>query len=1633
MGWFHSRRWLTRFSGSLRSVGGSKKRLPARKLYLEALENLTLLSTLDVTGGSLTYMASAGVDNNLNISLGGGVQPTSYNFSDTGENITLTTNAMLAGWTGSGTNTVTGPISSVNFNFTVNLLTGADELNVDGNINVLNNVNLQSGQDLTLNAAAISALGTTSLTVGTGAISQTGAASVTAANLALLASTGIGSATTPLATDVGNLEAETNTGGIFIVNGAASPTTLNIGGVDPAPAGVQVTGSSGEISLTNTSSINITTDGDVVRGPGDVTVSALGSTSDVITGGQVTSGLAAIGIPAGGVGNVLVQAGRDIVAGSGSIGSIGAESGDVSLIAGRDLTIDNGSHVGSLSNTVTTSGPVSLQAGRDILVDNEGEAGDLSALGTVDGGLLVNAGRDITVDHTSGLGDDVNQATSATDIVVTAGRNVLVNNGSFLGNLSSSSLTVTAGTTTVGNISGLAGSAFKTAGGAINLTTSAVGVFTLSGGSTVDSTTSSGGGDITISADDMVLDTTSPASSITASSTGIVLLQQAGQASHAIDLGGGASGGALNLSDGELGLVTAGVLRIGRADNPGSIAVTGPITAHSGYSVMSLFTGGGIAAASGGSIAVNQLAVQAVNAVVLDQGNDVAQALAASVTGPGQGFTFTQGSANTLSIVSVDGVTGITTNGGAISVITTGSGLQVNTAINAGSAPITLTAGGTDNLLSISAIVNNGGANAITLTGDRMDIEATITNTSTGRVTLQPSSANQPINLGSALDPTGSLNLSNNELNEIQTGGVLQVGNSSAGSIFVSTMISPFSVLAFSLQTGNGITQAPGSSQIDVAELALRSVGAVILTSGNNIGQAFAASVTGAGQGFAFVQGFTTMLVIGSVDGMSGITTTDGVISLAVDDGDMQVSSAINAGSAPINLSTSRTDGLLSISATISNAGVNPIVLTADRMDLKAAITNDSTGRVTLQPSTPGRPLDLGSTLDPIGTLNLSNNELNEVQTSGVLQVGNTSAGLMVVSTTISPATVPTLSLQTYGGITQAAGTHITAPKLALQSNGAVVLDQGNNIGQALAASVTGFGQDFTFTQGFSATLTIGTVDGLTGITAASGSVVLAAPIINLAANVSSAINQTYNGPVTLAANTTLTSAGNLVFSSTIQSPKTAFSLSVTTGGTTTFSGAVGGNNNPLGALTLGATGSTQINGGSVNTAGLAQAYGNTVTLGATPTVLSGNVAFNGNLILGGTATTAVSTLQITGALSFSKTTTLTSTFAGTTSTQFGHIVDTGATTFTGATLALNYSKFAPAVPNTFDVVSSGAAPITQFANVVSPGPVFLTGVPYTVSYAGGASGKDLVLTVVQAPIFTSANSTTFTVNTAGAFKVVVTGSPTPTLKMTGTLPTGVKFTASTGVLAGTPTVFGVFPLTFTAGNSVNAAVTQSFTLIVSGIPTYATTPNQRYIAQVYNDLLGSVVDPGGLAAWSGLLNQGVSHSQVVYEIETDSGNQFRTVEVQQLYHRYLGRSGESAALAYAVAGLAGGGTVQQLGAGIVGSNEYFKDAGGNNTGFLQTMYKEVLGRPIDPNALAVDLAGLASGISATEIALSVMTSPEADQVMVQSVYQTYLHRTADPMGLAYSVQLLESGVTYEQLIAFVMGSNEFIQNDVGP
>jgi RHS repeat-associated protein len=145
---------------------------------------------------------------------------------------------------------------------------------------------------------------------------------------------------------------------------------------------------------------------------------------------------------------------------------------------------------------------------------------------------------------------------------------------------------------------------------------------------------------------------------------------------------------------------------------------------------------------------------------------------------------------------------------------------------------------------------------------------------------------------------------------------------------------------------------------------------------------------------------------------------------------------------------------------------------------------------------------------------------------------------------------------------------------------------------------------------------------------------------------------------------------------------------------------------------------------------------------------------------------------------------------------------------------------------------------------VLSGTPASGTGGSYSITFTASNgvnpnATQNFTLTVDQAPTITSTNTTTFTVGTAGTFTVAATGNPTPTLSESGALPSGVTFTAATGVLAGTPAAGtnGTYPITFTASDGVGSNATQNFTLTVNNAPLPTITSVSRtsgpYGAQV--------------------------------------------------------------------------------------------------------------------------------------------------------------------------------------------------------
>jgi len=212
-------------------------------------------------------------------------------------------------------------------------------------------------------------------------------------------------------------------------------------------------------------------------------------------------------------------------------------------------------------------------------------------------------------------------------------------------------------------------------------------------------------------------------------------------------------------------------------------------------------------------------------------------------------------------------------------------------------------------------------------------------------------------------------------------------------------------------------------------------------------------------------------------------------------------------------------------------------------------------------------------------------------------------------------------------------------------------------------------------------------------------------------------------------------------------------------------------------------------------------------------------------------------------------------------------------------------------------------------------------------------------------------------------------------------------------------------------------------------------SPGQSFVYQLYLDMLHRRVDPTGMLYFSGALAQGASRAQVVEGIE--SSQEYRTDEVNSLYQAYLGRNVDPTGLGSALALLSSTPFVLgsqnaflQLQADILASTEFYQtQGGGTKTGFLAAVYHDVLGRAVDPSGAAGFGAALSAGVSRTMIVKAILSSVEAEQVLVEGDYLTYLRRTAEVGGLDAFVSDLQHGAQPGDVLTAILASDEYFSH----
>jgi filamentous hemagglutinin family protein len=293
---------------------------------------------------------------------------------------------------------------------------------------------------------------------------------------------------------------------------------------------------------------------------------------------------------------------------------------------------------------------------------------------------------------------------------------------------------------------------------------------------------------------------------------------------------------------------------------------------------------------------------------------------------------------------------------------------------------------------------------------------------------------------------------------------------------------------------------------------------------------------------------------------------------------------------------------------------------------------------------------------------------------------------------------------------------------------------------------------------------------------ALSGAISNSANAVTLQGAIQTGAGQSYAGPVTLGAATTLTSTGSgaITFGGTLESDATPRDLTVGTDGAITFAGAVGVT--PLNSLTVNPGGTANINGGSVMTIGAAgQTYNNAVHLGGDTLLDAGPGAIaegsSGSLTAAGLLTTRSGSGQNlvgngTNSIAFLNA-------ANTTSGDINLTNNTPLLTLTG----INQAGGGLAITNSGAITSSGPLAVSGATSINAAGqPVTLTDSENdfggTVTLAGATT------------LLTDKNDLAVAINTTGPTTLEAGGG----LTLSGTSTDAVSATAVDKVTLSDPT-----------------------------------------------------------------------------------------------------------------------------------------------------------------------------------------------------------------------------------------------------
>lgn len=188
----------------------------------------------------------------------------------------------------------------------------------------------------------------------------------------------------------------------------------------------------------------------------------------------------------------------------------------------------------------------------------------------------------------------------------------------------------------------------------------------------------------------------------------------------------------------------------------------------------------------------------------------------------------------------------------------------------------------------------------------------------------------------------------------------------------------------------------------------------------------------------------------------------------------------------------------------------------------------------------------------------------------------------------------------------------------------------------------------------------------------------------------------------------------------------------------------------------------------------------------------------------------------------------------------------------------------------------------------------------------------------------------------------------------------------------------------------------------------------QQLVAQQYRDVLRREPSADDLSYWSSRVGNTWSPGQFVAQLETSSEADNRVHAVTRLYKAYFDRNPDHSGFTYWLARRGEGRTLAKISQSFATSSEFIRKYGSlSNAGFVDRVYRNVLGRPGDAGGSAYWKAKLDQGTPRGQVMANFSQSGEYIRKTNNGVYVVGIHEALLQRAAASNVwTLYEAALT---------------------